>query len=62
MFTQGQMIFAGIFAVVFIIVMVLSYKRDIKIHKKQYKGSLWVLVGFIIFLAFLVIVKNLSKG
>lgn len=62
MFTQGQMIFAGIFAVVFIIVMIVSYKRDIKIHKKQYKGSLWVLLGFIIFITFLLVVKNLSKN
>ncbi|EKF54885.1 hypothetical protein I215_09958 [Galbibacter marinus] len=62
MFTQGQMIFAGIFAVVFIIVMIVSYRRDIKIHRKQYKGSLWILVGFLLFIAFLLVVKNLSKG
>jgi len=62
MFTQGQLIFAGIFAVVFVIVMIVSYRRDIKIHKKQYKGSLWVLLGFIIFITFLLVVKNLSKN
>ncbi|HLV61875.1 MAG TPA: hypothetical protein VKY50_00965 [Galbibacter sp.] len=62
MFTQGQMIFAGIFAIVFIIVMFVSYRRDIKIHKKQYKGSLWILVGFLIFIALLLVVKNLAKG
>lgn len=62
MFTQGQMIFAGIFAVIFIIVMIVSYKRDKKVHKKQYKGSFWILIGFIIFITFLVVVKNLAKG
>jgi len=62
MFTQGQMIFAGIFAVVFIIVMIISYRRDIKIHRKQYKGSLWILVGFLIFIALLLVVKNLAKA
>jgi cytochrome bd-type quinol oxidase subunit 1 len=62
MFTQGQMIFAGIFAVVFIIVMIVSYTRDKKIHKKQYKGSLWILIGFLAFIAFLLLVKNLTRG
>lgn len=62
MFSQGQLIFAGIFAVVFIIVMIMSYKRDKKIHKKQYKGSFWILIGFIIFIAFLLMVKNLAKS
>jgi len=62
MFTQGQMIFAGIFAVVFIIVMILSYKRDKNIHRKQYKGAFWILIGFLAFIAFLLLVKNLTRG
>jgi hypothetical protein len=49
MFSQGQLIFAGIFAAVFIGVMVWSYRKDIPLHKFYYK-NVWI-VGLGIFLA-----------
>lgn len=62
MFTSGQLIFALISIIVFIIIMIYSYRGDKKLHKKQYKGSIWVLVGFIAFIAFLVLLKTYLKS
>ena len=62
MFTTGQWIFAAIFAVIFIIVMLFSYRKDKNLHKKYYKGSLWILIGFIIFIILLLAVKTYIKG
>ena len=62
MFSTGQLIFAIIFAVVFIVIIVFSYRKDIKQHKKYYKGSIWVLVGFIVFVLLLMAIKTYLKG
>ncbi|WP_347173694.1 hypothetical protein [Polaribacter uvawellassae] len=50
MFTKGQLIFAGVFAFSFIILMVWSYRKDIANHKKYYKNTA-LKVGFWIFIA-----------
>ncbi len=62
MFTTGQLLFALLFFIAFIFVMIYSYRGDKKLHKKQYKGSLWILVGFIVFIAFLLAIKTYLKG
>lgn len=62
MFTTGQIVFAVLFFIVFVIIMVYSYRGDKKLHKKQYKGSLWILVGFIAFIVFLLLVKTYLKN
>lgn len=59
MFTPGQMIFAILFVIAFVIIIIFSYKKDKSIHLKQYKGSLWVLLGFLIFMAILLFIKYL---
>lgn len=61
MFTTGQLVFAIIVLVAFILLMVYSYRGDKKLHKKQYKGSIWVLVGFIVFVFFLIAIKTYLK-
>jgi len=61
MFTSGQLIFALISIIVFIIIMVYSYRGDKKLHQKYYKGSIWVLVGFILFIVLLVLMKTYLK-
>ncbi|PZD79599.1 hypothetical protein [Mesonia sp. K7] len=58
MFTQGQIIFAIFFAVTFILLAIVSYRKDLKLHKKYYKGSLFVLGGFLLFIAILFLIKN----
>lgn len=61
MFTQGQWIFAGFFVVAFIIAMVYSYRKDIVLHRKFYKGNYKVLLGFLLFIGFLFIIKIYLK-
>lgn len=61
MFTTGQLVFAIIVFVAFIVLMVYSYSGDKKLHKKQYKGSIWVLIGFIIFIGLLLALKSYLK-
>ena len=57
MFSTGQLIFAICFFVAFVILMVISYRRDRKLHRKQYKGTIWILVGFIVFVLLLLAAK-----
>ena len=59
MFTDGQKIFGIAFAIVFIIAMVLAYRKDIKLHRRYYKGSVWVLIVFISFILMIAAIKFL---
>ncbi|MDC8006229.1 hypothetical protein POV27_19405 [Aureisphaera galaxeae] len=57
MLSTGQLIFAICFVVAFVAIMIMSYRKDKKLHKKQYKGSVWVLIGFLIFFGLLLVAK-----
>ncbi len=57
MFSQGQLIFAAIFFIAFVVLMVFSYKGDRKRNKKYFKNSYIVLIAFLIFIAFLFYMK-----
>ena len=59
MFTKGQLIFAIIFVIIFTVVIIDSYKKDVRFLKNTYKGVRWVLIGFIVFFSILVILKKL---
>lgn len=61
MFSQGQIIFALLFVVFFIILMIIMYRKDLKMHRTYYKGSLWVLLTFILFIALLFVIKIILK-
>ena len=62
MFTKGQLIFAIFFVITFTIIIIISYKKDLKFLKNTYKGVRWVLIGFIIFFSILVILKKLVNA
>lgn len=62
MFSTGQMVFALLFAVTFISVVVVMYRKDKKWHKTQYKGVSWVLLGFISFLIILLLLKYILRN
>lgn len=62
MFSTGQMIFALFFVIAFVIIIVYSYRKDKKLHKKYYGDSLWVLLGFIAFVLILMAIKTYLKG
>jgi len=59
MFSKGQIIFGIIFFIVFSIIIGYTYRRDLKLHKRFYKGSYWVLIAFIGFIAFIAAIKFL---
>lgn len=61
MFSKGQWIFAALFFVAFVIAITYAYKGDKNLHKKFYKGSYWVLIGFILFILMLFLIKVFFK-
>ena len=61
MFSQGQLIFAVVFLIAFVIAAVVVYRKDKVLHSIYYKGSYKVLIGFLLFIAFLFFIKGYLK-
>ncbi|MDN3707628.1 hypothetical protein QW060_22560 [Myroides ceti] len=61
MFSNGQLLFAALFIIVFTIAMIYVYRKDLKMHRMYYKGSIWILVSFFAFVGFLYLIKYLWK-
>lgn len=61
MFTTGQWIFAAFFVIVFVSAMIYVYHKDLALHKKYYKGSYWILLGFLAFIGMLFFIKLFLK-
>ncbi|WP_373516241.1 hypothetical protein [Pricia sp.] len=61
MFSTGQIIFALLFAIGFTVIIVFSYKKDKKLHIKNYKGVQWVAMAFIAFILTLFLIKYMLK-
>lgn len=56
MFTPGRIAFAIVFAVAFIVFMVISYRKDAKNHKAYYKNAakkvaIYGTIAIIVFIA-----------
>jgi cytochrome bd-type quinol oxidase subunit 1 len=62
MFSTGQWIFAAFFVVAFVVLMLFSYKKDKVLHKKYYKGSFYILLGFLTFVLILFLMKFFLKS
>jgi len=62
MFSTGQLIFAILFIIIFALVIIRTYKKDKKLHSKNYKGVKWVGIFFIIFLLILFYIKYILKN
>lgn len=62
MFSTGQIIFAALFFIAFVAIISFSYKKDKKLHRKNYKGVIWILVSFIGFIIILFIIKYFLKN
>jgi len=60
MFSNGQIIFGVLFFIVFTIVIAYAYRKDFKLHKRFYSGSIWVLVAFIGFILCIAAIKFLA--
>ena len=61
MFSIGQLLFILFFVIAFIAVMIFSYRKDAKLHKREYKGSKWVLISFLGFVVILFTIKSILK-
>ncbi len=60
MFTTGRIIFASLFFIAFVILMVISYKKDAKNNKKHYQNAaLYVAIGLAVTIALLFLSKLL---
>ncbi|MBT8254727.1 MAG: hypothetical protein HKN00_11055 [Flavobacteriaceae bacterium] len=59
MFSDGQIVFGILFAIAFIITIIIAYRKDRKLHNKYYKGSVWVLIVFISFIVLIAMIKFL---
>lgn len=59
MFSPGQKIFALLFIIAFVVIIAISYRKDKKIHLRQFRGSKWILIGFLVFMAILLLIKYL---
>ena len=57
MFTTGQLVFGLLFFIAFSTVIVFQYRKDLKLHKKYYKGTIWILLAFIGFIGMIAAVK-----
>ncbi|MAT90703.1 MAG: hypothetical protein CMC35_08410 [Flavobacteriaceae bacterium] len=57
MISTGQLIFAICFVIAFVIIMIFSYRKDKGLHKKHYKNSFWILIGFLVFVGLLLFIK-----
>lgn len=61
MFSKGQIIFGVLFFIVFAIIIAFTYRKDIKLHKRFYAGSIWILIAFIAFILFIAAIKFFFK-
>jgi len=52
MFSKGQQLFGLFFVIVFAAILIWSYRKDLKIHKKYYK-NVWI-IAFSILLIFFI--------
>lgn len=62
MFTTGKIIFAIAFVIVFSILMIYMYRKDMKLHQKYYKGSTLIFIAFIAFVGLLFLIKLYLKN
>ncbi|MDN3493483.1 hypothetical protein QMA06_12185 [Winogradskyella sp. APC 3343] len=57
MFTTGQLIFGILFFIAFVIIIGYQYRKDLHLHKRYYKGTVWVLIAFIGFIGMIAAIK-----
>lgn len=57
MFSKGQIIFGVLFFIAFAIIIAFTYRKDLKVHKRFYAGSVWILIAFISFILLIAAIK-----
>lgn len=62
MFTTGRIIFASLFIIAFVALMIYSYKKDAANNKKHYQNSAkYVAIGIVVTIILLFLSKLLTK-
>jgi Mn2+/Fe2+ NRAMP family transporter len=61
MFSTGQLIFAILFALVFLVVVIVAYRKDRSLHRKNFKGIKWIVLAFLAFISILFLIKYVLK-
>lgn len=61
MFSQGQLVFAGLFFIAFVIAVSYAYRKDLPLHKIFYKDNYKILIVFIGFIVVLFLIKIFFK-
>lgn len=61
MFSTGQLVFALLFFITFVVAMIFSYRKDVRIHNLYYKGNFKILIGFFAFIVLLFVIKIVFK-
>lgn len=56
--TTGHWIFAGIFMALFVIYLIWSYRKDLKLHRIHYQGYFYVMAGIILVVFLFYIAKQ----
>jgi len=51
MFSKGQLVFGAFFIIAFLLLMIWSYRKDIKVHKKHYKNTFIIIIAVFLILA-----------
>jgi len=59
--TKGHWIFAGVFAVVFVLGMVYAYREDIKKRPDFFKGSFSFVLGVLLVLMTITVAKMIHR-
>lgn len=62
MFTKGQQLFALVFAVAFIVIVIFAYRKDIPIHRKYYRKIWMVLLGIAVVIGLFVLIAHLIQN
>ena len=61
MFSTGQLIFAILFALVFLFIIIGAYRRDRRQHRKNFNGVKWIILAFATFIIILFLIKYVLK-
>ena len=61
MFSQGQLLFDLFFVIAFVALMIFSYRKEKKNHKVHYKGSIKILIAFVLTIGILFLIKFFTQ-
>jgi cytochrome bd-type quinol oxidase subunit 1 len=59
--TKGHWIFAGVFAIVFVVGMIYAYREDIKKRPDFFKGSFSFVLGVLLLLMTITVAKMIHR-